>query len=200
MCLARTTRAAERLGVDLDICVTAGASVVNEARNLVLHFFLQTQADYLFWVDSDITWRTSDFFKMLRHSTIHGIVMAAYPAKTDSAPFKFELTGELPTDGLYPARSGGLGFTIMPRSVVEQLADLAPRVDIGDERDVADVFRIDRVVVDGRRTARGEDNALFADLQRLGHTVWLDPDVQLGHVGSKVYAADPRIGLRLNGE
>lgn len=201
MSLARTVRAAERLGVELDICVTAGASVVSEARNLVLHSFLATSADYLFWVDSDITWRTSDFFKMLRHATIHGVVLAAYPAKTESRPFKFELASTQPNaDKLYEIKSGGLGFAIMPRSVVLELAEAAQLVDIGEERDVADVFRLDRVYTNGRRTARGEDNAFVADIRRLGHKVWLDPEVQLGHVGNYVYAGDPITALGLKGD
>jgi hypothetical protein len=70
-------------------------------------------------------------------------------------------------------------------------------VDIAGETDVPDVFRLDRVKTNGRRTAQGEDMAFFADLRELGYDVWLDPTIQLGHVGNYVYRGDPVAALGL---
>ena len=33
----------------------------------------------------------------------------------------------------------------------------------------------------------GEDMAFFEDLQKLGYKVHLDPSIELGHIGRKVY-------------
>jgi hypothetical protein len=51
-----------------------------------------------------------------------------------------------------------------------------------------DAFVLDtKLHSDGVRHRRGEDGAFFDDIRALGHKVWLDPTIELGHVGTKVY-------------
>jgi hypothetical protein len=59
------------------------------------------------------------------------------------------------------------------------------------KREIPSVFRIDSV--DGGR--RGEDMAFFADIRAAGYKVMLDPTVDLGHVGRKVYTGSIRDAL-----
>jgi hypothetical protein len=47
------------------------------------------------------------------------------------------------------------------------------------------MFRCD---IDGGE-ARGEDMAFFDDCKALGYQPWLDPEINLGHVGTKVFTA-----------
>jgi hypothetical protein len=200
--LARTARFAAQNGIPLDLCVTAGGSVVSEARNLVLNSFFRTKADILLWIDSDIEWSVADFVRIVQHATLVDVVCAAYPVKTPGAPFIIKQPDpddvEINGLGLVKITGIGLGFCAVRRSVLEILASTAWRVDIGDERDVADVFRIDRTVTNGRRVARGEDIAFFDDVTAMGRDVWLDPTIELGHVGNCVYRGDPVSALHLD--
>jgi hypothetical protein len=45
---------------------------------------------------------------------------------------------------------------------------------------------------------RGEDMAFFADLRDLGYTVWLYPNIQLGHIGTKTYRGDLMAAMGLS--
>lgn len=175
--------------VPFQIGMVVGSAVVQWARDEVVDLFLQSKATRLFWIDSDMVWEPEQFMRLLALSQYRDVICAAYPAKKDQPTFYVNwdqnaglVQGEY---GLLEINGLGLGFTVMHRKVIEQLAANAPRVvDDVSKRDLAAVFRIGRTP-DGRR--QGEDMAFFQDIRGLGHTIWLDPTVSLGHYGSKVY-------------
>ena len=74
---------------------------------------------------------------------------------------------------------------VIDRKVIEQLSANAPlrKYPFQPEK-IPRVFRCDN---DGDEE-RGEDIAFFSDIGDLGYTVNLDPSVELGHIGSKVYS------------
>jgi hypothetical protein len=190
--LARTTHACALRGIDVTVCDVAGSSIITMARSQVVHRFLQGNKKRLFWIDSDIMWEPEDFLRLLGLSTHMDVVSAAYPLKTEDRkafvirhpdPSKITLNpyGCVKIDGT------GLGFTVVSRAAIEKLVATKPTVlnQASGER-VADVFRVDSF--DG--LLRGEDIAFFDDLRALGYDFWLDPTVELGHVGHKVYRGD----------
>lgn len=175
--------------VPFQLGMVVGSAVVQWARDEVVDLFLQSSATRLFWIDSDMVWEPEDFMRLLALSQYRDVICAAYPAKQDQPTFYVNwdqdaglVQGEY---GLLQINGIGLGFTVMHRRVLEQLAAKAPRVtDDVSQRELAAVFRIGRTA-DGRR--QGEDMAFFADIRALGHAVWLDPEVSLGHIGCKTY-------------
>jgi len=186
MSLAHTAYRCGAGGVILDICMEV-RGIVTWGRDAVLDSLLKSEAEKLFWIDSDIVWEPDDFLKMVALSTQRNIVCAAYPTKTDDIDFQIAGTDapQAADDlGLIEIEALGLGFTIMDRSVCESIASSVPKShDHVLHRDLPDVFRVDRVET-GRR---GEDIAFFDDLRGLGHKVYLDPTIMLGHVGEKVW-------------
>lgn len=185
--------------VPFQLGMVAGSAVVQWARDEVVDLFLQSDATRLFWIDSDMVWEPEQFMRLLALSQYRDVICAAYPAKQERPTFYVnwdQEAGLVQGDFDLVAINGvGLGFTVMSRKVVQQLADRAERVhDDVSGRDLAAVFRIDRTE-QGRR--RGEDMAFFHDIRTLGHTVWLDPSVDLGHVGPKVYTGSIRDALAL---
>lgn len=184
--LALTMQACGANGIPAELGMH-NRGIVHWARNMVLDGFLKSDKQKLFWIDSDMVWNVGDFFKFLAMSTVRDVVCAAYPAKQEG-PLDFQIGGsgvvqDCDTLGLLEIWGTGLGFTIMDRSICEQLADNAPKARDGD-RHYARVFRADDIV-DGRM--RGEDIGFFADIRGLGHKVWLDPTIELGHAGQKVW-------------
>ena len=161
-------------------------SLVEIARDNVLDEFLKSGMQKLFWIDSDMVWSPEDFLIMLALSTKVDVVGAAYPAKVEGPlTFYANFDAERNTGpyGLQEVKGLGLGFTIVDRKVCEQLAANAPKVkDQIAGNEVASVFRVD-VTPDGYR--RTEDMAFFADIRELGHTVWLAPTIELGHIGER---------------
>lgn len=182
--------------VPCQLGMVIGSSVVQWARDEVVDLFLKSDATRLFWIDSDMIWEPEQFMRLLALSQYRDVICAAYPAKKDQPTFyvNWDTEGGLTQGeyGLIEIKGVGLGFTVMSREVIERLVANAPKVhDAVSEREVASVFRID--AVDGKR--RGEDMAFFADVRKLGYPVYLDPTVDLGHIGTKTYTGSIRDAL-----
>ncbi len=166
------------------------SGVVTWARDDVLEMFLASDANRLFWIDSDIVWTPEQFVRLLALSKLTPVVGATYPAKLDRPTFFIKYTSiEKNELGLIPVEGMGLGFTVLQRDVVEALVARAPRLrDDVTNREVVAVFRLDSQ--NGSR--RGEDMAFFADIRALGYTPMLDPLTDLGHIGTKEYTGSIR--------
>lgn len=170
-----------------------GCAIITKARSELVHDFLQSDCNRLFWVDSDIVWKFTDFMRLVALSRIVDVVGATYPAKIDgdvtSYFVKYDASRELvPVNeyGLLDVQGMGLGFTVMRREVVEDIVNRCGTFhDQVTGKYIPDVFRCDTTE---EGYFRGEDMAFFADVMGCGYKVWLDPDTDLGHCGSKVYS------------
>ena len=198
--LARTAHACALRGIAFDIQAVAGSSVITTARSTVVHRFLEGKSSRLFWIDSDIEWKAEDFLRMLALSSQMDVICAAYPLKRDDEKRAFVIRHpnaeqyEMNKFGCLEIYGTGLGFTVMTRKVIEQVAASKPRVlNQATDESMAEVFRLD--TVDG--LIRGEDIAFFEDIRAAGFGVWLDPTVDLGHIGQKVYRGNVVQALRL---
>jgi hypothetical protein len=204
LALVSTSILCVKTGIPFDALWVTGSSLVPVARDRVVEKFLQGKASRLFWIDSDIVWEPKDFLRLLMLTTKVDVVCAAYPLKNDSQGLVIKhpdlRTFRLNEYGLVKINGTGLGFCCMRREVVEKIAATKTKVyDASLDQWITRVFRLDVIVDDeGRACARGEDMAFFADIEELGYDVWLDPSIKLGHVGPKVYRADPQEALRLN--
>ena len=202
MSLAKTVKACTQRRVDVGVACIAGSSVVTWARDKVLDTFLEGTANYLFWIDSDIVWQPADFIRTLVLSSKFGVVCATYAQKNESQTIVIKRNSVTQFDinphGLIKVDGAGLGFTCVPRTIVEQLAETKPLVfDPVEDRSLRAVFRLDTVEKDGTLRVRHEDTNFFADIRELGHDVYLDPTIKLGHVGTREYKNDPLQALRL---
>jgi len=192
--LLATVRAADKAGISIRIGAPVGCSVVQWARSTIVEGFLKSDCDRLFWIDADIVWTPDDFFRILGFAGVFDSVGASYPFKKDPPQYLINLAGEPGqvevnnVTGCVRIDSMAIGFTCMSRKVVEAVAATKPRVkDEQNGLEYADVFRVDRTA---RSTPRGEDVAFFNDATELGFTAWLDPSVNVGHFGNKIYKGD----------
>ena len=180
--------------------MVAGCSIVEHARTQVCNTFLKSDMNTLFMIDSDMTWTFKDFIRLLALSTKMEVVSAAYPAKNDKKTFLLKgCEGTLKTNeyGCLPIGGVGLGFTAVQRKVIEQLAEKAEKVIFPwskGER-IPYIFRCDT----SGGEARGEDMAFFDDCKDLGYQLWLDPEINLGHVGMKEYTGAIKDAMTMKG-
>jgi hypothetical protein len=164
-------------------------SLVHHARTLLTHVFVkQKTASRIFWIDSDIKWSPADFLKVLVHSYRYPVVCGVYPRRREPTAYfvKFPEGKEKEPpgpDGLVEIEGTGMGFCCVRRDVMQQLYDAAPVRRYGGGDMMPRVFRCDEDESDDR----GEDYAFFADLKKLGHKIYADTTLSLGHVGTKVY-------------
>lgn len=178
----------EQIEFTFQMC--AGCSIVQHARTQVCNGFLKSDMNTLFMIDSDISWKFKDFIRLLALSTKMPVVSASYPAKGDKKVFMLKgCEGVLATNeyGCLPIGGIGLGFTCVQREVIERLADKSEKVLFpwSDGEKIPYMFRCD---IDGGE-ARGEDMAFFDDCKEMGYQLWLDPEISLGHIGTKEYTA-----------
>ena len=178
--------------IPFEAAFQVGNSLVETARSKLAARFLESGANRLFWVDSDIAWQASDFLRLLAFSTRLDIVGGAYPAKKEPETILLDLDSpDVETNdlGCFQVGGMGLGFCCVSREVIERLSlsSSAPVLAFPDlPEPIPHLFRCDSI--DGK--FRGEDMAFFSDARELGYGVWIDPAVTLGHIGSKTYAAD----------
>jgi hypothetical protein len=175
-------------GIPIDVLIPSGSSIIEAARSKAANLFLQSDKTRMFWVDSDIVWKSDAFVRLLALSTQVDVVIGAYPAKKDPVQFFVNSAGQesVATNdlGLLPNVGTGLGFACIQRHVIEKLADRAPKLRFPDLKDpIPHIFRCDSE--DGN--FRGEDMAFWADIRALGIPVYLDPTIELGHHGSKTF-------------
>lgn len=192
-----------KLGIPCQLGAVAGSSVIPWARDEVVDLFMKSDANRLFWIDSDMAWEPEDFMRLLAMSQQRAVICATYPAKTDPPTFYVLHDKSRPLEaddlGLVEIMGAGLGFAVMQREVIERLVANAPQVlDEANNRRLAEVFRVESMEHPERgRVRRGEDMAFFADIRALGYSVLLDPDVNPCHIGPKVYTGSIRDALKV---
>lgn len=189
--LLATQLACFERGIDLQVYFGKGSSLVHHSRSKIAWHFLQTDYARLFWIDSDQEWSPDAFLRLLALSSVKDIVTATYPFRRDPIDFFVEFDGdqvEADEYGCLPVKRLGLGFTCLQRHVVEELAAKAPLRLYRDINNGEPIPRIFRMADDGMEDM-GEDVAFFEDVRALGYRVDLDPTVQIGHIGQKVWRA-----------
>jgi hypothetical protein len=190
--LLDSCRAAFQHNVPVRVLIEPGISVVEVARSICVHRFLQGNATKLFFIDSDMQWDEGSFLRLLALSTKADVVCASYPAKEEPLTFHLSTPGRVTTNeyGCIPCRGSGLGFVVIDRKVLEAFVADAPtiRYPRGDSPE-------DRLISfkhpfrSGLRNGEffTEDIMFYRDVEALGFTIWCDPTVWLGHIGVKSY-------------
>lgn len=186
-----TQRLCNAMQVPLELAIVAGNAVVQWARDEIVDLFLQSNCNRLFCIDSDIVWDENDFMKLVALSSVRDVVCASYPAKIDDGPTTFYVryddTKPIEPDeyGLFEIKGAGLGFACINKRVIDSLVEKADKVhDQISNKSMASLHKIG-VTKDSHR--RGEDMSFFESILNLGYKIHLDPTIELGHVGTKVY-------------
>lgn len=193
MSLAKTVNMLARAGIPMQVHALVGSSLIHIARDVIIQNYMRDSQAFLFWIDADIVWEPHDFLRILKLSQKLGVVCGAYPLKRDPAQMVINFVDEQPAMNEYGCveiYGAGLGFTCIPHTIVAQfVATKDVMYHNGNDRMILDAFRCDAPnhPENKRAESRGEDMAFFADLRALGHKIWLDPTISLGHVGLKEY-------------
>lgn len=188
--LLATQMACMQHGIDFGGEFGKGSSLVHHARSKVAWHFLQTDYQYLFWVDSDQAWEPASFIRVLGLATLKDVVAATYPGRHEGAGFfltPLAEQAEADEHGCIPVKELGLGFACVKRKVVEELAERAPLAIFKDINGGEPIPHIFHMGVDEDGFAVGEDVGFWRDIRALGYSVNVDPTIRLGHIGPKVY-------------
>jgi hypothetical protein len=191
--LAQLTPQTNKFGVTLYISHISGCSLITKARNALVADFLETDADTLLFIDSDVIVTPESVLRLLAVSLGKDITAGVYPRRGADRKFFMDLhldkdTNSLVFDdnGLLQIERIGTGFMMIQRHVLETMVKNHPEwryVNDTKNRDEHAIF--DFGVYDGKYY--GEDY-LFCDRARAdGFTVFLDPTISLPHVGTEEF-------------
>jgi hypothetical protein len=152
----------------------------------------------LLYIDSDIAWRPEDVMRLLSWATEYPIVAGMYPVKQDTPKFHVILdaadTGHIIQNeyGLIKARGIPAGFMLVRRHALETIQPHMPiyRPRKGAfEGETVTIF-FDCSVDTETETYYGEDIEFCRRMNRHDVGIWIDPAIELKHIGTKVYQHD----------
>jgi len=156
------------------LSVIEGDGLISRVRNEFAKRFVETDADYLLFVDTDMTWGTLGFNpldNLISHDK--DIVGGLYftRGKTGTHPvYNPWVVGELPT-GIKEVNEVGTGFMLISKKCMEKILDnhkfpFMPMEHNGDYL--------------------SEDYAFCKRARDLGFKVFVDGKVRLGHIGKRI--------------
>lgn len=168
-----------------------GGTIIDMARNQLVHDFLKSDHDTLVFIDADIAFDWDGMVRLLAYNCKYPVMSGAYCYRQDPPSFTVSVTGPLNEDGLLPVKSLGIGFTAIKRSVFEALDKLGLETYEDNGKLITAYFRMP--IVNGKYT--GEDVFFFGNCIKAGVQPYVDPGIELGHCGPKVFNTPFRLAL-----
>lgn len=175
--------AAALLGVEIQVGILPGCSLITMGRNQLVADFLATDCDRLVFVDADVSWTPGDLIRIAMHPV--DVVGGAYRYKKteEDYPIRWLDKPELWADretGLIEVESVPGGFLAISRRAFEHLRAAHPERAYQHEGRAFHGF-FHAPIEAGR--IWGEDTAFCNDWRLSGGQVWLDPNLTLTHSG-----------------
>lgn len=170
-----------------------GDSLIAHARNVLLAKFLQSGADELFFLDSDVACGAGVFTRMLMHRV--DIVAGVYRVKSDDEKYPVRWRGDVEKrivdvrTGLLAAEGVPFGFLRISRNMVQFLVESYPdrwfNTPLAPDLKVPALFSTECIA----NEFWGEDFYFCRLLRQTKHMIWVDPEIPLVHVGQKMDGA-----------
>lgn len=158
-------------------------SLIQRSRNGAVKIALENDFDFLFFIDSDVEWTPSDFYKILEHE--EDIVAGALIKKDlENEDYTIKILNEtLVTNenlSLIDADAVGTGFLKISKRALQTLWEISPSYTSLEQE-----FRmIFNVGIDDDGTLISEDYFMCKKWESIGEKVWVDPKVNCNHVGT----------------
>jgi hypothetical protein len=206
-------------------CETYIATLMNESlitrgRNDLARMFLERDADYLMFIDADITFPKDAIPALLladkdvvcgvyskKEIAWDSVSRAAQAGKSNLAEYSgsfvlnmIEAQGEhaeVDDSGVIEVRHGGTGFMLIKRSVLEKLKDHVPTYRRTSFRDQETGEYIHPVThqffdtsIDGTGALLSEDYHFCELWRKHGGKIHVNPAIKLEHTGTYVFGGD----------
>lgn len=214
--LLTTMNKMRSVGVPVYWAQMMNESLITRARNELVRQFLETDCDYLMFIDADISFTGQDVAFLM--AADRDIACGIYPKKevdwdnveraakngkselvSYAGSFVFNMEGakqESDEDGMVEVRHGGTGFMLIKRSVFERLAPHVPTYRTSSMKDENGEYvkplthEFFATSIDHTGALLSEDYH-FCDLWRKhGGEIYANPFLKLEHVGTYVYGGD----------
>lgn len=180
--------------------LTSNDSILHKNRNILVDMFLETDADYLIFIDSDMGFAPESILRLIASAKMMeaDIIGAAGLQKTENKRFCCELLYPLQmhnATNLIKVSGIGTAFLLISRKVLEHLAYPAVKFKTspGSDKLYAQIFENE---IDEEGNFWSEDYAFCRKARKAGFDLWLDPSIELSHVGKKEWKGAPLEDIR----
>lgn len=173
--------------IDLRPLLLANHSLVQMARNIVLHEAMKHKVDDLVWVDSDIEWQPSDLLRLclFKDDVVAGTYRKKNPETTHFTVEMIKGKEEPDERGLLEVSRVGCGFLRLTRKAMLAVSENEAELET-QNRIVKNVFEA------GLRNGQflSEDYWFCEKLKAAGFKIMLDTKTNLIHHGGFGYSGD----------
>lgn len=214
--LLTTMNKMRSVGVPVYWAQMMNESLITRARNELVRQFLETDCDYLMFIDADISFTGQDVaFLMAADRDIacgvypkkevdwDNVELAAKNNKSELSSFAgsyvFNMEGakqESDEDGMIEVRHGGTGFMLIKRNVFEWLAPYVPTYRTSSMKDETGEYvkplthEFFATSIDHTGCLLSEDYHFCELWRKHGGKIYANPFLKLEHVGTYVYGGD----------
>lgn len=185
--LLQTVKMSYEKDVYVHAIYTSYDSLVQRARNSLVRLALEGNYDYLFFIDSDVEWKSEWFFNMLDRP--EHIVGSALVKKSENEGYTVKLTDKelkwsedkqlIEVDGF------GTGFMRISKYALEKIWEVSDKyISEGKEERMVFDIKVDN------GDLISEDYIFCYKWRDLGYKVWLNPHITINHIGIKKFKGD----------
>lgn len=187
--LANTLMSLGKLGMAADYCLHSGDCHVDDARNSLVRQFMMSECPVMLFIDDDVGWRTEDFVRIVKAD--RDLVAGVYPLKQDEVDFPVRVPDNTALyadkDGLVEVDGAPTGFMAIRRNVIERFIEKNKKRQFFargvSKDDIPHTLIFERTLVKGHRWS-GDYN-FCREWREMGGKVYVDPEMQFTHEGSK---------------
>lgn len=163
------------------------------ARARILGSFLSSTATHLFLIDADQGWKPQDFIRTLLSG--RDFIAAAGVRKVSPPSFAVNMTDDfgqpLPMEvdaehGYFKVSGVGLAFACLTRACCERMVQAYPDLAFDAAEGRLEHALFNPMVVNRRYL--GEDYAWCHRWRNIGGLIWVDPTIDLEHVGKATWS------------
>lgn len=209
---------ARELGVEVAWCQITNESLIQRARNDLARVFLESDRDYLMFIDADIGFDGEAIFQLMaadvdiacgiypkKEVNWDSVKRAALAGKDDlqdyGGAFVFNMVGnesaETNEHGLIEVRHGGTGFMLIKRGVFDHLAPHVPTYRTSSMRDPETGEYLMPLTHEFFATSIDESGALLSEdfhfcelFRKHGGKIYANPFIKLDHYGTYRHHGD----------
>lgn len=180
--LSETVKLGLTKNINISAIYVSYDALVQRARNDIFSLAYNAKVDDLIFIDCDVDWSPTDFFKLLNYDV--DIVAAPIIKKNDQiVTYSVKAPIYAPEkNGLVPVLGCATGFMRIRREAIEKIwYNAAEYKEPHKPEPIRMVF--DVKVVDGELWS--EDIVFCARWRELGGKIYIDPTIDCGHSGEK---------------
>ncbi len=173
-------------GIESELFIVTENCHVDDGRNFCVRCFLEGKCTDLIFIDADVRFDPEDIVRLALY--FPDVVAGIYPKKQDCPveyPVQF-IDGDLWSnkEGLIEVKSVPTGFLKISRNAIEQLDKAVPHYlaqkDVATRRKIPLIF--ERTLRE--QTRLGGDYEFCHKWRDLGGKIFIDPEMNFGHVGT----------------